>query len=241
MSAIWAVVPAAGSGSRLAADRPKQYLQLRGKPLLDWSLAALLASDRLQACVVALAEREIAAANFSLRDDPRVRLCIGGASRAESVAAGLAAIDGEDDDWVLVHDAARPCLPLADLETLIDSCLASGLGALLAQPVAETLKRAAAVEHGKRRVLATVDRADIWRAQTPQMFPLGALREALAEALAAGYPVTDEASAMERAGHPVHLVEGSAANLKVTYPADLALAEFWLGLAGQQGVEGASS
>lgn len=237
MSRIWAVVPAAGSGSRFSSTLPKQFSELLGRPLLDWSVQALLRCERVHACVLALAEEESRAvtagdAALEIYAHPRVMVCAGGASRAESVAAGLQAIDGNDDDWVLVHDAARPCLPLRDLENLIDRCLVRGIGGVLAQPVAETLKRAATSslpgEDAAVLVDATVDRDNMWRAQTPQMFPLRLLRESLAKALRANSVVTDEASAMELAGYPVQLVEGSAANLKVTYPEDLALAKFWI-------------
>ena len=125
---------------------------------------------------------------------------------------------------MLVHDAARPCVPREDIQRLVAGVREAGVGGLLAQPLADTLKR------GDRagRVQSTLDRSFLWRAQTPQMFPVEALRRALARALGDGVRVTDEAAAMERAGHPVQLIEGSAANLKVTYPEDFALAEFWL-------------
>lgn len=221
---IWAVVPAAGSGTRVGAATPKQYLEIAGRPLLAWSVDALLASDRVEACVVALAPGDIGAAALSLFDHPRIRRCEGGATRAASVAAGIAALDARDDDWVLVHDAARPCLPLSALDTLIDTVLASGVGALLAQPQSDTLKRADA----RGRVVETLARDGLWRAQTPQMFAVGALRGALASAAAAGAEVTDEASAMERAGFPVQVVEGPSCNLKVTYADDIELANHWL-------------
>jgi len=221
---IWAVVPAAGSGSRVGAATPKQYLEIAGRPLLAWSVDALLASDRVEACVVALAPGDTRAAALPLFDHPRIRRCEGGATRAASVAAGLAALDARDDDWVLVHDAARPCLPLSALDSLIDRVLASGVGALLAQPQSDTLKRADA----RGRVVETLARDGLWRAQTPQMFAVGALRGALASAASAGAEVTDEASAMERAGFPVQVVEGPSCNLKVTYADDIELANHWL-------------
>jgi 2-C-methyl-D-erythritol 4-phosphate cytidylyltransferase len=157
-----------------------------------------------------------------------VEVCAGGDSRAASVAAGLAALPAAADDWVLVHDAARPCLPRADLDALLARVERGGVGGLLARPVTDTLKRGSADAH----VLATVDRRDLWQAQTPQMFRLGELRDALDAALDSGAEITDEASAMELAGFPVVLVSGSVANLKVTYPADLALAAFWLEQSG---------
>lgn len=222
MTACWAVVPAAGSGSRLGAAERKQFLELEGRSLLSWSLRALLDAVPLEGVVVALPAGKALPAEAQA--DPRVRTCTGGASRAESVAAALAALPAAGEDWVLVHDAARPCVPASDVRRLVHSVTASGEGAILAQPLADTLKRA----DGRARVVATVDRRDLWRALTPQMFRVGELRAALSAALASGHAITDEASAMELAGHPVRLVEGSAANIKVTYPGDLPLAAFWL-------------
>lgn len=224
MSTIWAAVPAAGSGSRIGSGTAKQYLELHGRPIIDWSVSCLLASDRIRACAVALPEGHAARPQSGVLADSRVLCCTGGASRAASVAAALDVLPGEPADWVLVHDAARPCLPRDDLEKLMDRVQASGVGGLLARPQTDTLKRA----DGGGRVTATVSREGLWCAQTPQMFRLGELRAALANAETAGSSVTDEASAMELAGHPVQLVEGSPRNLKVTYPADLALAGYWL-------------
>ncbi|WP_439102181.1 2-C-methyl-D-erythritol 4-phosphate cytidylyltransferase [Congregibacter sp.] len=224
MSDIWAVVPAAGSGSRMAQSQSKQYLPLYGRSLLDWSVAALLIYRELRSCVVALPEADLSCEQPGFLKDARVRLCAGGASRAESVAAGVAALPAGDEDWVLVHDAARPCLAREELEALIKAVTDSGVGGLLATPVTDTLKRA-----GKNdRVSATLDRETIWSAQTPQMFRVGELRTALRQAQATGVTVTDEASAMEAAGFPVQLVRGAASNLKVTYGPDMQLAAFWL-------------
>lgn len=222
MTACWAVVPAAGSGSRLSAARRKQFLELEGRSLLSWSLHALLDAVPLEGIAVALPAG--AALPAAERSDPRIQSCTGGASRAESVAAGLAALPAAGEDWVLVHDAARPCVPATDIRRLVRSVIESGQGAILAQPLADTLKRA----DERARVVETVDRSALWRALTPQMFRVGELRDALAEAMAAGASITDEASAMEFAGHPVQLIEGSTANIKVTYPGDLPLAAFWL-------------
>lgn len=202
----------------------KQYLQLHKRSLLDWSVGALLAWPELRGCVVALPAGDVQLAQEGSLRDTRVSLCVGGASRAESVMAGLKALPADDDDWVLVHDAARPCLSLADLKRLIREVTKSGVGGLLALPVTDTLKRS----DGGTRVIGTVDRDAIWRAQTPQMFRVGQLRGALLAAQESGAPVTDEASAMEAAGLAVQLVPGSIGNLKVTYAADMPLAAFWL-------------
>ncbi|MDO8861250.1 2-C-methyl-D-erythritol 4-phosphate cytidylyltransferase [Haliea sp. E1-2-M8] len=220
----WGVIPAAGIGARMAAAQPKQYLEVAGKSLLQHSLDALLAIAAVEAVVVALGEGDARAP--ALVANSRVRLAVGGARRADSVLAALRVLQefAHEDDWVLVHDAARPCLLPADGERLVAAVLASGTGALLAEPVVDTIKRVAA----DGRVLGTLDRSQLWRAQTPQMFRLGELVGALEGALWAGAAITDEASAMEWAGHPVAVVPGSSRNLKVTVPQDLALAAFYL-------------
>ncbi|MFO7549967.1 MAG: 2-C-methyl-D-erythritol 4-phosphate cytidylyltransferase [Haliea sp.] len=220
----WGVIPAAGIGARMAGEQPKQYLEIAGKSLLQHSLDALLAIAAVEAVVVALGAGDAWAPPLPCS---RVRLAVGGARRADSVLAALRALQeiAHEDDWVLVHDAARPCLLPADGERLVAAVLASGSGALLAEPVVDTIKRVDA----DGRVLGTLDRSELWRAQTPQMFRLGELAAALDRALRAGVPITDEASAMEWAGHPVAVVPGSTRNLKVTVPDDLALAAFYLG------------
>ncbi|TXS95886.1 2-C-methyl-D-erythritol 4-phosphate cytidylyltransferase [Parahaliea maris] len=216
----------------MGSDLPKQYLPLAGEPLLSHSLRALLDCPGMQRVVVALHPDDGYADSVAALSDERVVRAAGGAERADSVLAGLEALQqiAYDDDWVLVHDAARPGLARADLARLIAGVGDQPGGGILALPVVDTLKRAGAND----LVEATVDRARYWRAQTPQMFRLGALREALRGALAAGVTVTDEASAMEWAGHPVQLVEGSPGNLKVTVAADLALAGFYLASSTQE-------
>ena len=223
-SRCWGVIPAAGSGSRMAAGLPKQYLEVAGKPLIRHALEALLQlPDIAGVCVAVQAGDHRARA---LASEPRTRLIRGGATRADSVLAALEALaeQAAPEDWVLVHDAARPCLSQDDLQCLVERVGATATGALLALPVVDTLKRVDA----QGRVQATVPRADLWRAQTPQMFRLGELKLALERALAAGVEVTDEASAMEWAGHPVQVVAGDPRNIKVTVPADLALARLYL-------------
>lgn len=216
------MVPAAGVGARMAADRPKQFLTLRGRPLLYWSIRALLAREDLHGCVVALPASDTEP-SLDLPDS-RLAFCAGGATRGASVLAGLDALAAAPEDWVLVHDGARPCLDSESLDALIQHVRQSGIGGLLAEPVTDTLKQADA----SQRVVATVPRDGLWRAQTPQMFRYGDLREALRAAIADGATITDEASAMERQGHPVQLVAGSAVNLKVTHGPDLALAGYYL-------------
>ena len=224
--ACWAVVPAAGIGSRMGSEVPKQYLQVAGATLLEHSLRALLACDDIVAVAVALNPRDERAGSLPLLQDPRILCVEGGAERSDSVMAGLDGLEtrAATDDWVLVHDAARPCLPGADLQGLIEQVCSEGVGGILAQPITDTVKQAGA----EGRVARTLDRSLLWRAQTPQMFRLDELREALLDASRQGLAVTDEASAMELAGYPVQLVPGSPSNLKVTLPADLKLAGWYL-------------
>jgi 2-C-methyl-D-erythritol 4-phosphate cytidylyltransferase len=216
----FAIVPAAGSGARFGADQPKQYLSLLGRPLLHHTLAVLAACPEINRVWVVLAadDAEWGRYDWSELGAKVETLRCGGASRAESVANGLAAAAtvAADDDWVLVHDAARPCLSAAMLAALFAELVDDPVGGLLAVPVADTLKRADAAQ----RVAATEPRDALWQAQTPQMFRYGLLRDALA----ACRDVTDEAGAVEALGLRPKLVRGDATNLKVTYPADLALA-----------------
>jgi 2-C-methyl-D-erythritol 4-phosphate cytidylyltransferase len=223
----WGVIPAAGTGSRMAARTPKQYLKVAGATLLEHSLRALLACERLAGVVVALHPEDEWAEGVSLLADSRVVRVAGGAQRSDSVQAALGAVlaRGDLEDWVLVHDAARPCLQGADLSRLLEQVLDSGVGGILAQPVVDTVKQAGA----NGRVLRTLDRSSLWRAQTPQMFRLGQLYAALQAARENGLAVSDEAFAMELAGHAVQLVTGSGRNLKVTVPEDLQLAAWYLG------------
>jgi len=217
---FWLVIPAAGVGARMAADRPKQYLQIAGRCILEHTLHCFLDHPGLLAAVVCLAVDDPFWPQLPLARDPRIRRAPGGRERADSVLAGLESLlaGGADrDDWVLVHDAARPNLTPEDLDRLLDSLTDDPVGGLLAVPVRDTLKRIGR----DGRVLETVDRSVIWQAYTPQMFRLGALRESLAQALEEGVAVTDEASAMEWAGQSPRLIEGRADNLKVTRPEDL--------------------
>jgi 2-C-methyl-D-erythritol 4-phosphate cytidylyltransferase len=231
---LWAVIPAAGAGSRMGSATPKQYLPLHGRAILSWSIEALLACERLRGCMVALAADDELAGTLSLFEHPRVQRCVGGLTRAQSVANGIRALNAAADDWVLVHDAARPCLPASAVNRLVDSVLDSGVGGLLAQPQTDTLKRA----DDSGRVLETLPREGLWRAQTPQMFRVGELLQALQAARDDGAEVTDEASAMERMGYAVQVVEGPACNLKVTYADDLQLASHWLAREAAPGSHG---
>ena len=217
---FWVVIPAAGIGSRMRADRPKQYLRLGDRTILEHTLDCFLDHPQLRALVVCLAEQDPYWPDLKCARDDRIHRAAGGDERADSVLAGLLALSGlgaHDSDWVLVHDAARPNLALEDLNQLLGSLADDPVGGLLAVPARDTLKRAGA----DGRVQETVDRSVIWQAFTPQMFRLGSLREALADALVSGVAVTDEASALEWAGQHPRLVEGRADNLKITRPEDL--------------------
>lgn len=216
----WLVMPAAGIGRRFGADLPKQYAPLCGRTVIEWALAPFLADARCAGTVVAIAE-----------DDPHWKstgiasgtlVAPGGRERSHSVRNGLTALAAHSshDDWVLVHDAARPCLPHQDLDRLLTELAGHPVGGLLATPAADTLKRA----DPSRQIQQTVDRAGLWRALTPQMFRYGRLCEALDCAHAAGRVPTDESQAIEWLGDHPKLVEGAAANLKITSAADLAIA-----------------
>lgn len=216
----WLVMPAAGIGRRFGAECPKQYAPLCGRTVIEWALAPFLPDPRCAGVVVVLAADDPYWKRIV--DVPSVVIARGGAERSHSVRNGLDALAGQvqQDDWVLVHDAARPCLPPADLDRLIEELAAHPLGGLLATPAADTLKRANAAFE----VEQTVDRAGLWRALTPQMFRYGKLCQALDRAHAEGRVPTDEAQAVEWLGERPLLVEGAAANIKITSAADLALA-----------------
>ena len=215
-----ALIPAAGSGERLPAELPKQYLPLGGRPMLWHSLRAVCV-PRVQSIFVVLApgDRTFATHDWSEFGERLQPLYCGGKTRRDSVYNGLvsamAVVDA--DDWMLVHDAARPCLPGSDLEKLMHELEDDEVGGILALPVAETVKKVL-----ERRIQTTEERADLWLAQTPQMFRAGLLAEALARAK--GSP-TDEASAVEQLGFKPRVVVGSRENLKVTWPEDVAIAE----------------
>lgn len=217
---FWVVIPAAGIGSRMRADRPKQYLQLAGRTILEHTLDCFLDHPRLKGLVLSLAADDPFWPALPCATDPRIQRVEGGAERADSVLAGLlrlVELGAQESDWVLVHDAARPNLARSDLDRLLAELADDPVGGLLAVPARDTLKRIGA----DGRVAETVDRSLIWQAYTPQMFRFAALHRALTDALVAGVAVTDEASALEWAGQAPKLVEGRADNLKITRPEDL--------------------
>jgi 2-C-methyl-D-erythritol 4-phosphate cytidylyltransferase len=215
-------MPAAGAGRRFGDRVPKQYAALHGRTVLEWSLAPFLSDGRCSGAVVVIASNDTWWAKISERI-AAVAVVQGGGERSESVRKGLQALNrkAEPGDWVLVHDAARPCLSHADRDRLLEQAGAHPVGGLLAMRASDTLKRAQA----DGCVESTVDRADLWRASTPQMFRYGRLCEALDRALAAKRFPTDEAQAVEWLGDRPLLIEGSAGNIKITTHDDLALAE----------------
>lgn len=224
-ASLWCVVPAAGRGSRMGADCPKQYLLLAGKPLIEHTLERLAAHPQIAGLVVVLGEGDAHWPGIANMHGKPVLTTVGGAERSDSVLAGLRALPPAvgESDFVLVHDAARPCVRAADITRLIEWASATE-GGLLGAPLRDTLKRAGDGD----RCLVTEPRDQRWRAFTPQMFRRGELVAALRAVADAGRAVSDEAMAMELAGYQPLLVEGIEDNLKVTTAADLALAEFLL-------------
>jgi 2-C-methyl-D-erythritol 4-phosphate cytidylyltransferase len=222
----WSIIPAAGVGKRMGAAVPKQYLELAGRPVIDHTLERILLHPRIDGVYVALGEQDGWWAGTEFADHPDLVRVDGGAERCHSVLNALDALSerASDDDWVLVHDAARPCVRRDDITRLVDALSDHPVGGLLGMPVRDTMKRT----DSENVISETVDRENLWHAFTPQMFRVGMLRDALSRALAAGVLVTDEASAIEWTGHAPLMVEGSADNLKITRPEDLALAAFYL-------------
>jgi 2-C-methyl-D-erythritol 4-phosphate cytidylyltransferase len=216
----WLVMPAAGASRRFGAAHPKLHRPLAGRTVLEVALQPFIDDERCLGIALALQPQALASGELRARLVHKVLAVAGGARRCDSVLAGLVALSGAGaDDWVLVHDAARPCLSTADLDALLAAGAGQAIGAVLAEPVADTLKRADAASASE----ATVDRRGLWRALTPQMFRHGALRAALQAALAAGREPTDEAQAMEwQGGRP--LLAARDANIKITSPKDLELA-----------------
>ncbi|MEZ5488160.1 MAG: 2-C-methyl-D-erythritol 4-phosphate cytidylyltransferase [Steroidobacteraceae bacterium] len=222
----WLIIPAAGLGQRLGAGLPKQYLEVAGRCLLEWALAPFLADPRCMGVVLSLAADDRWWPGLRARLSRGVLEARGGAERSDSVRQALELLAGRvaDDPWVLVHDAARPCVSRQEIDALLGAVADHPDGGLLALPLADTLKRADAVAGNPPVVARTESRKGLWRALTPQAFRLRPLLAALQAAAQAGRVPTDEAEAIEWAGlgRPL-LVAGSASNLKVTTPADLAL------------------
>ncbi len=216
----------------MGGDTPKQYLPLLGRPIIAHTLARLCNHPRIAGVVVVLAADDPWWPKIPARYARAPLIAAGGEQRRDSVLNGLDALTGHasDDDWVLVHDAVRPCLRDEDVDRLIDALSADAVGGLLATPVRDTMKRAG----GDQRVRETVSRASLWHAQTPQMFRLGALRDALRLSVEEDRDITDEAQAMELSGARPRLVQGHEDNIKITRPEDLKLAETLLSRRGER-------
>ena len=222
----WAVIPAAGIGQRMGVDIPKQYLPLAGSTVIDCTISSLLEHQSISGIAVALAENDQWWAKSRYASHDKVTRVTGGRERADSVLNGLKFLmqKADPEDWVLVHDAARPCITQQDLNKMLELLSGHPVGGLLGMPVRDTMKRTDA----EGQVQNTVERNNLWHAFTPQMFRLEMLYQALTDALDANIEITDEASAMEWAGHQPLMVEGRGDNIKITRPADLGLAEYYL-------------
>lgn len=221
------IVPAAGVGKRMKADKPKQYLKIGEKTVLEHTLDRLISHPRITRIILVLHSDDPYFPDLRCHSADWLTRIDGGKERADSVLAGLKYLASQADKpaWVLVHDAARPCVTHKDLDKLL-SLTADNIGGILASPVRDTMKRT--LDSRSNMVAKTEDRNGLWHALTPQIFPLIALTEALDRALSENVLITDEASAMEWAGHPVKLIEGSDQNIKITRPNDLSLAEYYL-------------
>ncbi len=227
---IWAVIPAAGIGRRMQSDIPKQYLQLLGASVLENTIRRLLAADKISGLAIALRDDDQYWPELNITSAKLVLRAEGGSERCDSVLSAMKALAQHENfdinnDWVLVHDAVRPCVRLSDIERLIAQATLNDAGGLLALPVRDTMKRQTV---GAEVVQQTVEREGLWHALTPQLFPYGVLQNALVRALAEGIAVTDESSAMEHAGYAPLLVEGCEDNIKITRPGDLRLAELFM-------------
>jgi 2-C-methyl-D-erythritol 4-phosphate cytidylyltransferase len=230
---VYAILPAAGLGTRMAADKPKQFLTLNGEPILIHTLRAFASVTRITEIIVAVQPNELEYTHFLVANSgfqARVRVVAGGENRQQSVSNALAALSAPvsitDDDIVLVHDAVRPLIDAVTIDRTIDAVVQHG-AAIVGLPAVDTIKQVERTAHGAL-VTATIPREYVVLAQTPQGFHFGILRKAFAEATADGFIGTDEASVVERAGHPVAVVPGSHRNFKVTQPGDIELAEFYL-------------
>jgi len=232
---LWCVVPAAGEGRRMKSSTPKQYLPLSGSSVIETTLTTLLKVQDLQGIVVVLDADDPYWEKTRFHDHPLIHIAHGGSQRANSVLSGLDSLleMATEDDWVMVHDAARPCVRIEDIIRLQWACEKNPHGAILGMQVRDTMK----IADQQQSIQSTAPRENLWHAFTPQMFPLGLLKSALEAALEEKQSITDEASAMERAGFHPQLVQGESDNLKITNPSDLALADFYLTRRGERECE----
>jgi len=226
----WAIVPAAGVGKRMQADRPKQYLALHNKTVIEYALDRLLSLDEITGVVLSISETDDYWQDLNYKSKKPLFIARGGTQRSDSVLNALklleTKVDNNDSIWVLVHDAARPCVRINDIKKLIKYASDSDNGGLLALPVRDTMKRAS--DNGKNKIKQTVCREGLWHALTPQMFKLHLLKAALINAEKNNQPITDDASAMELAGYSPVLIEAQEDNIKITRGFDLKLAELFL-------------
>jgi len=220
---FWAIVPAAGKGARMGSDIPKQYLRVAGKTVIEHTITRLISHSKIDGVVVAVAADDTRWDSLTFDTQKPIIKTLGGELRSHSVKNALYEVSrhGKDQDWVLIHDAARPCLRHQDLDKMINQLSHHMVGGLLASPVKDTMKRV----DEKQRAVETVDRRGLWHALTPQMFRLHLIRKVLNYAIERGIMVTDDSSAVEQAGYQPKVVEGHADNIKITTPEDLALAE----------------
>jgi len=218
------VVPAAGVGKRMRSSCPKQYLTIENITILEHTVQRLLSHEAISHVIIALGENDEYFPSTSLFNHKNITCVTGGKERVDSVLAGLKYLHAGQEQWVLVHDAARPCVRHQDLTRLINYCLENDHGGLLASPVRDTMKQA----NTEQLVANTLDRSQMWHALTPQMYKTLELTAAVTVALAKGISITDESSAMEASGFASGLVNGSSDNIKITQPEDLFLAEFIL-------------
>lgn len=226
---IWAVIPAAGIGKRMQSDRPKQYLSLIDRPVIEHTIDRLLAVEQVSGVVVSLQADDPYWPGVQIESEKPVLVAAGGDERCHSVMSALDVLSKQpaykpETTWALVHDAVRPCVSINDIQKLIDIAAGTESGGLLAMPVRDTMKR----QDDHQQVKQTVDRTGLWHALTPQLFACEQLSHALMSALAEGRLVTDESSAMEQSGYRPRLVQGREDNIKITRPADLRLAELYL-------------
>ncbi|RHW77504.1 2-C-methyl-D-erythritol 4-phosphate cytidylyltransferase [Colwellia sp. RSH04] len=228
------VVPAAGVGKRMQANCPKQYLTIHGKPILAHTVDRLLSHPKIEKVILSLGKNDQYFAESNLAEYSNIIRVDGGKERVDSVLNGLRAIDADKYPWVLVHDAARPCVQLSDIDKLISKCLALDSGGLLASPVRDTMKRGEVTKESVNSVCHTVQREQLWHALTPQLYKTQQLLDSIESALAKHIEITDESSAIEQAGLSSLLVSSSHENIKITHPDDLALAAFILTKQGAQ-------
>jgi len=223
---VWVVVPAAGSGRRMGSEIPKQYLSLMGKTVLELTLTRLLQVNSVTGITLVISPDDLLFSTLALAKNPIVNTTSGGRERSDSVLAGLNSLQMKAalSDWVLVHDAARCCIRVDVINRMLNELKDSGVGGILGVPVSDTLKR---VNHVSQ-IESTLDRSQVWQAQTPQLFRYGLLKKALEYALDRQCPITDEASAIELLGYDVNMCMGHYDNIKITHPDDLALAEMFL-------------